>query len=148
MMDTTGQALLLDQHDVALTVGATVRGLREQRGWSLQRLATAARISKQHLWDIERGSARPNEVAIKRLAHALGTRVSELMGEPMTNQAARPVTPSLAEFGRRRGLDALQIEALAGLHYRGRAPETPAEWEMIWRLLRAVLDDDRETREE
>lgn len=128
--------------DAALTVGATVHRLREERGWSLQRLAGTARLSKQHLWDIERGLARPNELTIKNLARALGTRVADLMGETVSESSSRPVSTSLHEFARRRGLGVAQVEALAGLNYRGRAPQTPDEWEMIWRLLRAVLDDD------
>jgi DNA-binding XRE family transcriptional regulator len=128
--------------DLALTVGATVRRLREGRGWSLQRLAGAAHISKQHLWDIERGTARPHELTIKSLARALGVRVSDLMGETTLDELSRPVAPALREFAARRGLGAAQVEALAGLHYRGHAPQTVAEWELIWRLLRAVLDDE------
>lgn len=127
---------------LALTVGATVRHLREERAWSLQRLATAAQISKQHLWDIERGAARPHELTIKRLAHALGVRVSDLMGETALDETARPLAPSLRAFAVRRGLGAAQVEALTGLHYRGRAPASVAEWELIWRLLRVVLDDE------
>jgi transcriptional regulator with XRE-family HTH domain len=126
----------------ALTVGATVRRLRESRGWSLQRLASGAQISKQHLWDIERGAARPNELTIKQLARALGVRVSDLMGETALDESSRPVPPSLREFAARRGLGAAQVEALAGLNYRGRAPRTAAEWELIWRLLRAVLGEE------
>ena len=129
-------------HPPTLTVGATVRHLREGRAWSLQRLAAATQISKQHLWDIERGAARPHELTIKRLARALGVRVSDLMGETGLDETARPLAPSLRAFAARRGLDAAQVEALAGLHYRGRAPATVAEWELIWRLLRAVLDDE------
>jgi transcriptional regulator with XRE-family HTH domain len=128
--------------DPALTVGATVHRLREQRGWSLQRLASTAHISKQHLWDIERGAARPNELAIKNLARALGARIADLMGETGPEEYARHISPSLREFARRRGLGAAQVEALASLNYRGRAPQTVGEWEMIWRLLRAVLDDE------
>jgi hypothetical protein len=128
--------------DAVLTVGATVRRLREGRGWSLQRLAGGARISKQHLWDIERGAARPHELTIKQLARALGVRVSDLMGETALDETTRPVAPSLREFAARRGLGASQVEALAGLNYRGRAPQTVAEWELIWRLLRAVLGDE------
>jgi transcriptional regulator with XRE-family HTH domain len=126
----------------ALTVGATVRALREARGWSLQRLASGAHISKQHLWDIERGAARPNELTIKHLARALGVRVSDLMGETALDEATRPISPALRAFAARRGLGAAQVDALAGLHYRGRAPRTADEWELIWRLLRAVLDDE------
>ncbi|GAC1402691.1 MAG: hypothetical protein NVSMB65_19730 [Chloroflexota bacterium] len=128
--------------DPGLTVGATVRRLREARGWSLQRLAGTAHVSKQHLWDIERGAARPHELTIKRLAHALGTRVADLMGEAPPEASGRPISPSLREFATRRGLGTAQIDALAGLNYRGRVPQTAEEWEMIWRLLRAVLDDD------
>lgn len=126
----------------ALTVGATVRALRDARGWSLQRLASGARISKQHLWDIERGAARPNELTIKHLARALGVRVSDLMGETALDEVTRPIAPALRAFATKRGLGAAQVEALAGLNYRGRAPQTVAEWELIWRLLRAVLEDE------
>jgi transcriptional regulator with XRE-family HTH domain len=131
---------------LALTVGATVRRLREARGWSLQRLAGGAHISKQHLWDIERAAARPNELTIKQLARALGVRVSDLMGETTLDELTRPIAPSLQEFAAKRGLGAAQVEALAGLHYRGRAPRSVAEWELIWRLLRAVLEDENGER--
>ena len=40
------------------------------------------------------------------------------------------------------GSEEVLEEALAGLNYRGRAPQTVAEWELIWRLLRAVLGDE------
>src|SRR5436305_353834 len=80
--------------DPALTVGAAVRRLREARGWSLQRLAGTAHVSKQHLWDIERGAARPHELTIKRLAQALGARVSDLMGETAPGEFGRPISPS------------------------------------------------------
>jgi transcriptional regulator with XRE-family HTH domain len=123
-------------------VGAIVRLLREGRGWSLQRLAGGAHISKQHLWDIERGAARPHELTIKQLARALGVRVSDLMGETTLDESTRPIAPSLRAFAAQRGLGAAQIEALAGLNYRGRAPQTVAEWALIWRLLRAVLGDE------
>jgi DNA-binding XRE family transcriptional regulator len=116
--------------------------LREGRGWSLQRLASRAAISKQHLWDIERGRARPNELTIKHLARALGVRVSDLMGETALDEVTRPIAPSLRAFAAKRGLGAAQVEALAGLNYRGRAPQTVAEWELIWRLLRAVLEEE------
>src|SRR5579871_5815133 len=135
------------QDDPLLTVGAAVRRLREQRGWSLSRLAVSAHLSKQHLWDIEHGAARPHELAIKYLARALGARVSDLMGETSPEEYVRPIAPSLREFARRRGLDAAQVEALAGLNYRGRAPESAAEWELIWRLLGAVLDDAGQAHE-
>ncbi len=128
--------------DPTLTVGATVRRLREERGWSLQRLASTAHVSKQHLWDIERGAARPHEVSIKYLARALGVRVAQLMGEVAEPEGGRPIAPSLRDFAARRGLGPTQVEALAGLNYRGRAPQTVGEWEMIWKLLRAVLDDE------
>lgn len=130
------------ESEPALTVGSAVRSLREARGWSLQRLAGGAGISKQHLWDIERGAARPNELTIKHLARALGVRVSDLMGETTLDETSIPIPPSLREFAARHGLGAAQAEALAGLNYRGRAPSSAAEWELIWRLLRAVLGDE------
>ena len=140
--DQPGQTPRRGGGEPGLTVGAAVRALRDARGWSLQRLASGAHISKQHLWDIERGAARPNELTIKHLARVLGVRVSDLMGETSLDEVTRPISPSLRAFAARRGLGAAQVEALAGLNYRGRAPRTAAEWELIWRLLRAVLEDE------
>src|SRR5579875_2478079 len=130
-----------DVDDAALTVGDAVHRLRRARGWSLQRLAVAAHISKQHLWNIERGAARPDEVTIKNLARALETPAADLMGEPSGN-GERPISPALRAFAERYHLGAAQVEALAAFNYRGRAPRTVEDWALLWRVVGALLDGD------
>lgn len=55
-----------------MTLGSTLRRRREERGMSLQDVATEAKIAKAHLWDLEKGTQRnPTIKTIAGLAFAL-----------------------------------------------------------------------------
>ena len=50
--------------DLSLHIGQTLRDLRQQRGWSLDKTAQATGVSKAMLGQIERGESSPTVVTL------------------------------------------------------------------------------------
>lgn len=59
-------------------IGARIRALRKQRGWSVQQLAEAGDLSRRMLTDIELGQANPSLATVDRVARALDTDFAAL----------------------------------------------------------------------
>ena len=66
--------------ELALAFGATVRGLRVERGIAQESLAHRAGIERSHMGKIERGTHMPTLAIIFKIARALGFSVAHLMG--------------------------------------------------------------------
>ncbi|HCT81052.1 MAG TPA: XRE family transcriptional regulator [Micromonosporaceae bacterium] len=79
---------LLDQ------LGSRLREQRLARGFSLDTLAATSGVSRSMISDIERGSKMPTVLVLARLATALGTTVSRLLGE---DQPDRVIPMRLAD---------------------------------------------------
>lgn len=62
-------------------VGATIRGLRLARGWSLRDLSQASGISVPYLSEIERGRKDPSGAVLAQLAEALDLSLGALLCE-------------------------------------------------------------------
>lgn len=71
--------------------GATVRTIRQRRGLTLDQLAGLTELSKGHLSRFERDEKSLSVAALMRLAQALGTSVSVLLGESLDQEAIRLV---------------------------------------------------------
>ena len=61
-----------------LRLGESVRRLREERGFSLKKLAKEAGVSESFISQIERGVANPSVASLRRIAAALSTSVAAL----------------------------------------------------------------------
>lgn len=61
------------------TLGVNIRHLREQQGLSQTDLATAAKIHRIYLWEIERGHSNVTLGILVRIAAVLNTSVSSLL---------------------------------------------------------------------
>ena len=59
-------------------VAAAVKRLREDKGWSQDKLAEEANIGQSHICRIERGVHAPSGKTIRRLAKALGVEPGKL----------------------------------------------------------------------
>lgn len=59
-------------------IGRRIRTLRKQRGWGVQQLADAAKLSRRMLTDIELGQANPSLATVDRVALALDTDFAAL----------------------------------------------------------------------
>ena len=80
-----------------------------------------------------------------RLASALGTTVADLMGAPagIEEEALESVPDSLRKFVKKRGkvlgVRREDVEMLKQIHYRGRRPGTPEDWELIFLFIKRIL---------
>jgi transcriptional regulator with XRE-family HTH domain len=63
-------------------LGARLKRLRNERGWSLEALATASGVSRSMLSQIEREQANPTLVVTLRIARAFGLALGELIEMP------------------------------------------------------------------
>ena len=59
--------------------GRVVRGLRESRGWSQERLAHVAELNRTYMGEIERADAMPSLATAAKLALALEVPLSSLI---------------------------------------------------------------------
>ncbi|MFC0560194.1 helix-turn-helix domain-containing protein [Halalkalibacter alkalisediminis] len=66
---------------LAKQVGETLRRIRQERGMSLQELATITEVSKLTLGNIERGEANPSLSVIWKIANGLRFPISALLNE-------------------------------------------------------------------
>lgn len=78
--------------------GRRLRVLRQQRGWSAEKLARCADVSLRHIWRLE-ANERPNvsAVLVARLAQALNVSMDELLGLT-TGSEATSQDPSVAGY--------------------------------------------------
>lgn len=72
-------------------MGRKVRDLRQEKGFTLEQLATAAGASKSYMWEIEnKDVARPSAEKLARIAEVLGVTTEYLVDdsrtEPSTNE--------------------------------------------------------------
>src|SRR5690349_24569824 len=77
-----GPAEAINKH-----LGARVKSLRAERGWSLEQLATASGVSRSMLSDIEREQANPTLAVTLRIAQAFGMALGELIEMPNATSA-------------------------------------------------------------
>jgi transcriptional regulator with XRE-family HTH domain len=74
---------VLDSTDeVTVAIGARVRSLRQERGWTLKELGQEAELSHPFLSQLERGLARPSVSSVERIARAFGVPVGLLWSSP------------------------------------------------------------------
>jgi transcriptional regulator with XRE-family HTH domain len=59
-----------------------VRELRKKKGWTLEEMSAASRVSRSMLSEIERGRANPTVVVAHRIAQAFGMALGELIESP------------------------------------------------------------------
>jgi transcriptional regulator with XRE-family HTH domain len=68
-----------DRLPEAIRFGERLRELREQKGWTLERFAEAARMNELQIGHIERGASDPKLSTILKLAKALKVSPAELL---------------------------------------------------------------------
>jgi len=80
-------------------LGGRVRELRRARSLSLEALAATSGVSRSMISDVERGLRSPTVLVLARIATALGTTVSRLLGED------RPARTVLIRHGEQHAID-------------------------------------------
>jgi transcriptional regulator with XRE-family HTH domain len=64
-----------------LRVGETLRRIREQAGWSIQRLGREAHVSPAAVYKIEKGRMVPSVTVLLKIAKALNRTVADLLDQ-------------------------------------------------------------------
>ena len=65
--------------DIRRQVGANVRRLREQRGWSQEALAFECGLHRTYVSGVERGVRNPTVLVLQDIATALGVPAAKLL---------------------------------------------------------------------
>lgn len=68
-------------------LAATLRQLRSDRGWSLDRAATECGVSKAMLGQIERGESSPTVATLWKIASGFGASLSSFLEPPAAEQS-------------------------------------------------------------
>lgn len=123
-----------------VAAGTRIKELREEAGLSLSRLAQEADVSKGYLWSLEKGDteARPSGMTLYRIAGALGTTMSDLLGKSVLadEPPSTMITPALRDFAEREGLTERDLKMLAAVNFRGRQPEDADSWALVWQAIK------------
>ena len=100
--------------------GDRIRDAREERGWTQEKLAEAARISKGFLSDLENNNRGVSAEYALRIADALGVSLDFLMrGEQGKEEIAREpvkIPPELSQAAQELGLSYSETLTLLDAH--------------------------------
>jgi transcriptional regulator with XRE-family HTH domain len=116
----------------AVSIGQRITSLRRDKGLTLGELAAKAMVSKSYLSTVEKGSgSRPGATILHKIAQALGVTLADLVGrevlvDPLT------IPDELRALAAERRLPKRDIEMLAGIAFRGEAPQTKERWAFIY----------------
>lgn len=69
------------QDPVLVSLGQTIRRIRNERGMSQEQLALSAEIDMSYLGRVERGDNNVAVLRLKRIADALGVTMTALMND-------------------------------------------------------------------
>jgi len=88
------------------SVGDRIRERRAALGWTQDKLATEAKISKGFLSDLETGKRNVSADYLLEISHALGVSLDYLMkgGEPKPKSGSVEIPASLSEFAKQEQL--------------------------------------------
>lgn len=132
---------------VGRTIRDRIRRRREQKEWSLPRLAEEAGVAKGYLWELENGKAlKPSASTLFRIASALGTTVADLLGEDSNPSRHLKIPAALQRFAEKEGLTAEDVRMLAGVHYRGKRPVTEEDWRYVFQSIRRSVSRRRRSQ--
>lgn len=125
-------------------IGARIKKRREEMRLSLTELARRADVSKGHLHSLENGDTQsPSVELLYRIAIELDTTIADLMGQSMDIEEATieelDIPATLLEFARQADLPESDIRMLARIEYRGKRPETMADWQFIYESIRRTI---------
>lgn len=128
-----------------MSLAERIRKIREDKGLSLDEVATKAKISKTYLWELERdtaGTKKPSADVLMRIATALSTTLAHLLSiaTVQVQENAVELPPALLEFRDRMAkqnstLSDGDLQDLATMKFRGGQPQTADDWHQLYLLL-------------
>ncbi|HXF00094.1 MAG TPA: helix-turn-helix transcriptional regulator [Solirubrobacterales bacterium] len=119
-------------------IGQRIQELREESGLSVSQLAKDSGISKSYVWKLERGESesRPSGDTLYKIARALGTSMSELIGRSVLVDSPIEIPRSLTKFAKDENLRDRDVAMLTQVNFRGKQPETPEDWAFVWHAIK------------
>ncbi|MBC7157764.1 MAG: helix-turn-helix domain-containing protein [Rhodobacteraceae bacterium] len=102
-----------DEAAEPLNLGARVRELRKERGWTLEKAALQAGLARSTLSKIENGQMSPTYEALKKLAQGLSIPVPQLFTPPSRAQASGRMAFTRAGEGQAHATATYEHELLA-----------------------------------
>jgi transcriptional regulator with XRE-family HTH domain len=137
----------------AISLAERLRVCREASGFSLDELASRAKISKTYLWELEKdaaGEKKPSADVLLRVASALSVTIADLLSLPtvQVKEEAVELSPSLREFRDRMAqlhapLTDQDLHDLAVMKFRGGQPQSADEWHQLYLTLLATATKRR-----
>jgi transcriptional regulator with XRE-family HTH domain len=125
--------------DETSKIGERIRQRREEAGLSISKLGELTRISKGYLWSVEQGKvkSRPSGDTLYKIAGALGTTMSDLLGRKVLGEDDEPeqLPPGLTEFAKRAKLPSRDVRMLAHVNFRGEQPTDPEDWAFVYQAI-------------
>ncbi|GED22949.1 helix-turn-helix domain-containing protein [Halomonas halmophila] len=125
--------------DIGRHIAATLRLLRQQQGWSLDRTSRETGVSKAMLGQIERGESSPTVATLWKLASGFRVSLSRLLGAEAG--LAEPVTGETLAAGS----EAVRMTDEAGMQVAplfAYDPEHHFEWLVVSLAPGAVSESD------
>ncbi len=121
---------------VAVQFGLQVRDRRKQEKLSQGDLAQQVEISRNYLSQIERGEATNLSWKVRqRLCEVLGLAVDGVEA----SDDLQGLPESLLACATRLKLPSDDVQMLANLKYRGKQPDTPEKWEMLYNVIKLTI---------
>ncbi len=124
-----------------MELGEKIKQLRLEKGCSSGQLAKESGVSRAYLWQLETGGKEsPSLQILQKLASVLGVSVSELCDADPPKVDFEGLPPGLAEFVKKKGTELRlrppDVEMMRGIRFRGRQPDNPEDWELLFLFLR------------
>jgi transcriptional regulator with XRE-family HTH domain len=118
---------------VEVAFGTVVRDRRRAEKLSQGDLAEKVEISRNYLSQIERGEAT-------NLSWQVRSRLCDVLGiQELANREGGNLPESLQIFATRSKLPPDDVQMLANLKYRGKQPDTPEKWEMLYNVIKVAV---------
>ena len=127
-MDSMSDRLSLD----SVRFGGLVRDRRRAEKLSQSELAEQVDISRNYLSQIERGEAT-------NLSWNVRIRLCNSLGIQEDGNVSKPLPESLQAFATRSKIPPDDLQMLANLKYRGKQPDTPEKWEMLYNVIKLTI---------
>ena len=136
-----------------MSLSQKIKQLREEKGFSLGKLAETAEVSKAYLSQLEnKVSKQPSAEILFKIASALGTTIADLLDKPVRVQSTDflklqedEIPYGLRELIDERGktLDIREedVKMLMNIQYRGKQPKSVDDWEYVLRTIRLVVNE-------
>lgn len=125
-----------------LQVGARIRHIREKQSMSLTDLSRNSGVSRGYLHLIEKGENNPTQEKLIAIASALNVAVAELLGEIENSEDLLDIPESLHRFAVAHDLPYADIAMLSKINYRGKRPDSPQEWKILYSVIKGTLDKE------